>query len=87
MVSVFSWFIYFSGLIQYNTQIASAVNEGKHVPKGLVFALLSKRLEDGYARGESGFILDGIPRTLHQAVSFSHFFFLFCNNREASSYY
>ncbi|KAL0855908.1 hypothetical protein Bca101_061061 [Brassica carinata] len=48
-------------------QIASAVNEGKHVPKGLVFALLSKRLEEGYARGESGFILDGIPRTLHQA--------------------
>ncbi|KAJ0249874.1 adenylate kinase 7 [Hirschfeldia incana] len=48
-------------------QIASAVNEGKHVPKGLVFALLSKRLEEGYARGESGFILDGIPRTLLQA--------------------
>ncbi|CAN6817673.1 unnamed protein product [Brassica oleracea var. botrytis] len=48
-------------------QIASAVNEGKHVPKGLVFALLSKRLEEGYARGESGFILDGIPRTLIQA--------------------
>ncbi|CAH8385697.1 unnamed protein product [Eruca vesicaria subsp. sativa] len=48
-------------------QIASAVNEGKHVPKGLVFALLSKRLEEGYAKGETGFILDGIPRTLNQA--------------------
>lgn len=34
-----------------------------------MFALLSKRLEEGYARGESGFILDGIPRTLIQAVS------------------
>ncbi|KAL0717837.1 hypothetical protein Bca4012_067159 [Brassica carinata] len=62
-IDLFLW----SNTIQYNTQIASAVNEGKHVPKGLVFALLSKRLEEGYARGESGFILDGIPRTLHQA--------------------
>lgn len=58
-----------------NIQIASAVNEGKHVPKGLVFALLSKRLEEGYARGESGFILDGIPRTLIQAVSVLLLFF------------
>lgn len=67
-ISWLSYLFLLSGL--YNTQIASSVNEGKHVPKGLVFALLSKRLEEGYARGESGFILDGIPRTLHQAVSF-----------------
>ncbi|CAH2055397.1 unnamed protein product, partial [Thlaspi arvense] len=48
-------------------EIASAVNEGKLVPKSVVFALLSKRLEDGYVRGETGFILDGIPRTRNQA--------------------
>lgn len=50
-------------------QIANAVNEGQLVPEDVIFALLSKRLEEGYYRGESGFILDGIPRTKIQAVS------------------
>lgn len=35
-----------------------------------MFALLSKRLEEGYLRGDTGFILHGIPRTRFQAVSF-----------------
>lgn len=35
----------------------------------IIFNLLSKRLEDGESRGESGFILDGFPRTIRQAVS------------------
>ncbi|CAL9014808.1 unnamed protein product [Prunus brigantina] len=48
-------------------QIANAVNEGKLVPDEVIFALLSKRLEEGYYRGENGFILDGIPRTRMQA--------------------
>lgn len=48
-------------------QIASAVNQGKLVPEEVVFGLLSKRLEEGYSKGESGFILDGIPRTRVQA--------------------
>ncbi|KAL4369296.1 hypothetical protein GQ457_05G011100 [Hibiscus cannabinus] len=48
-------------------QIANAVNEGKLVPEDVIFALLSKRLEDGYYGGENGFILDGIPRTRIQA--------------------
>ncbi|CAN8260788.1 unnamed protein product [Cochlearia groenlandica] len=48
-------------------QIASAVNERKLVPKDVVFALLSKRLEEGYLSGETGFILDGLPRTRYQA--------------------
>uniref|UniRef100_A0A2N9GHY9 adenylate kinase n=1 Tax=Fagus sylvatica TaxID=28930 RepID=A0A2N9GHY9_FAGSY len=48
-------------------QIANAVNEGKLVPEEIIFALLSKRLEEGYCRGETGFILDGIPRTRMQA--------------------
>ncbi|XP_006298261.2 probable adenylate kinase 7, mitochondrial [Capsella rubella] len=48
-------------------EIASAVNERKLVPKSVVFALLSKRLEEGYVKGETGFILDGIPRTRFQA--------------------
>ncbi|KAI9177897.1 hypothetical protein LWI28_020417 [Acer negundo] len=48
-------------------QIANAINEGRLVPEEVIFALLSKRLEEGYCRGESGFILDGIPRTRIQA--------------------
>ncbi|KAA8542140.1 hypothetical protein F0562_023292 [Nyssa sinensis] len=48
-------------------QIANAVNQGKLVPEEIIFGLLSKRLEDGYYRGETGFILDGIPRTQIQA--------------------
>ncbi|KAG9130743.1 hypothetical protein Leryth_012691 [Lithospermum erythrorhizon] len=48
-------------------QIANAVNQGTLVPEDIVFALLAKRLEDGYYRGETGFILDGIPRTQVQA--------------------
>ncbi|XP_030967771.1 probable adenylate kinase 7, mitochondrial isoform X1 [Quercus lobata] len=48
-------------------QIANAVNRGAIVPEGILFWLLSKRLEDGYSRGESGFILDGIPSSRIQA--------------------
>ncbi|KAG5613736.1 hypothetical protein H5410_013560 [Solanum commersonii] len=50
-------------------QIADAVNQGKPVPEEVIFGLLSKRLEEGYCSGESGFILDGIPRSKIQAVS------------------
>jgi adenylate kinase family enzyme len=39
------------------------------VPEDIIFGLLSKRLEDGYYKGETGFILDGIPRSRLQAVS------------------
>ncbi|PHU18844.1 putative adenylate kinase 7, mitochondrial [Capsicum chinense] len=48
-------------------QIADAVNQRKLVPEEVIFGLLSKRLEEGYCRGESGFILDGIPRSKIQA--------------------
>ncbi|XP_015070036.1 probable adenylate kinase 7, mitochondrial [Solanum pennellii] len=48
-------------------QIADAVNQGKLVPEEVIFGLLSKRLEEGYCSGESGFILDGIPRSKIQA--------------------
>ncbi|XP_059450917.1 probable adenylate kinase 7, mitochondrial isoform X1 [Corylus avellana] len=44
-----------------------AVNEGKLVPEEIIFTLLSRRLEEGYCRGETGFILDGVPRTRMQA--------------------
>ncbi|KAF2314195.1 hypothetical protein GH714_023997 [Hevea brasiliensis] len=50
-----------------DTKIANAVNRGKLVPEDIIFGLLSKRLEDGYYRGETGFILDGIPRSKLQA--------------------
>nr|XP_009382919.1 PREDICTED: probable adenylate kinase 7, mitochondrial isoform X2 [Musa acuminata subsp. malaccensis] len=51
----------------YN-QIVNAMNGGRLVPQEIVFGLLSKRLEEGYQRGETGFILDGIPRTRIQAA-------------------
>ncbi|KAL1564298.1 adenylate kinase [Salvia divinorum] len=47
--------------------IANAVNQGKLVSEDVIFGLLSKRLEEGYCKGETGFILDGIPRTAIQA--------------------
>lgn len=50
-------------------QIANSLNEGKLVPEEIIFGLLSRRLEEGHSRGETGFILDGIPRTRIQAVS------------------
>ncbi|GAB4847956.1 hypothetical protein Ancab_027018 [Ancistrocladus abbreviatus] len=48
-------------------QIEEAVNQGKLVPKDIIFGLLSNRLEEGYHKGENGFILDGIPQTRTQA--------------------
>ncbi|KMZ59398.1 Adenylate kinase [Zostera marina] len=48
-------------------KIANAVNEGKLVPEDIIFLLLSNRLSEGYHRGESGFILDGMPKTRVQA--------------------
>ncbi|XVE54506.1 hypothetical protein DITRI_Ditri03aG0087300 [Diplodiscus trichospermus] len=48
-------------------QIAKAVNHGELVQEDIIFGLLSKRLEDGYYRGETGFILEGIPRSRTQA--------------------
>ncbi|KAL9275117.1 putative adenylate kinase 7, mitochondrial [Drosera capensis] len=51
----------------YSRQIANAINQGKLVPENIIFGLLLNRLEEGYDRGETGFILEGIPRTRVQA--------------------
>lgn len=48
-------------------QLAEIVNQGKLVSDEIIFNLLSKRLASGEAKGESGFILDGFPRTVKQA--------------------
>lgn len=48
-------------------QIENAVNRVKLVQEDIISELLSKKLEEGYRRGENRFILDGIPRTLIQA--------------------
>ncbi|KAJ4978905.1 hypothetical protein NE237_009685 [Protea cynaroides] len=48
-------------------QLAEIVNQGKLVSDEIIFNLLSRRLEAGEAKGESGFILDGFPRTIRQA--------------------
>ncbi|PSS32620.1 adenylate kinase [Actinidia chinensis var. chinensis] len=49
------------------SQLADIVNQGKLVSDEIIINLLSKRLEAGEAKGESGFILDGFPRTIRQA--------------------
>ncbi|KAJ0973060.1 hypothetical protein J5N97_021019 [Dioscorea zingiberensis] len=48
-------------------KIANAVNQGKPVPEETLPELVLERIEQGYLRGETGFILDGIPRTSTQA--------------------
>ncbi|KAG9452519.1 hypothetical protein H6P81_005423 [Aristolochia fimbriata] len=48
-------------------QLKEIVNQGKLVSDEIIINLLSKRLEEGEAKGESGFILDGFPRTIRQA--------------------
>ena len=50
-------------------QLAEIVNHGKLVSDEIIINLLSKRLEEGEEKGELGFILDGFPRTIRQAVS------------------
>ena len=50
-------------------QVKDIVNQGKLVSDEIIVDLLSKRVEKGDAKGESGFILDGFPRTLRQAVN------------------
>ncbi|XP_030542505.1 adenylate kinase 1, chloroplastic [Rhodamnia argentea] len=48
-------------------QLKEIVNQGKLVSDEIIISLLSKRLKAGEAQGESGFILDGFPRTTKQA--------------------
>ncbi|CAN6321605.1 unnamed protein product [Urochloa humidicola] len=48
-------------------QLAEIVNQGKLVSDEIIINLLSKRLKKGEDHGESGFILDGFPRTVKQA--------------------
>lgn len=50
-------------------QLTEIVNQGKLVSDEIIIRLLFKRLEAGEAKGETGFILDGFPRTIRQAVS------------------
>lgn len=53
----------------FGMQLKELVNHGKLVPDEFIISLLSKRLEAGKEKGESGYILDGFPRTVTQAVS------------------
>lgn len=64
---LFALLNFFSSILQ----LAEIVNRGKLVSDEIIINLLSKRLEAGEAKGESGFILDGFPRTIRQAVSSS----------------
>lgn len=51
----------------FSKKLADIVNQGKLVSDDIIINLLYKRLEKGQAKGESGFILDGFPRTVKQA--------------------
>lgn len=51
-------------------QLEEVVNQGNLVSDEVIINLLSKRLEASSAKGETGFILDGFPRTIRQAVNF-----------------
>ncbi|ERN06911.1 probable adenylate kinase 7, mitochondrial [Amborella trichopoda] len=53
-------------------QISNAMRQGKLLPESIIFGLLSERLEQGYLVGETGFILDGFPRTRIQAEILDH---------------
>ncbi|KAH7692112.1 Adenylate kinase/UMP-CMP kinase protein [Dioscorea alata] len=48
-------------------QLSAIVNQGHLVSDEIIIELLSKRLQNGASNGESGFILDGFPRTIRQA--------------------
>ncbi|KAK2977615.1 hypothetical protein RJ640_007251 [Escallonia rubra] len=50
-----------------SNQLEEIVNQGQLVSDEIIISLLSKRLEAGESKGESGFILDGFPRTIRQA--------------------
>lgn len=63
----------FSFKSNFLLQLAEIVNQGKLVSDEFIINLLSQRLQAGEAKGESGFILDGFPRTIRQAVSISYF--------------
>ncbi|KZV14616.1 adenylate kinase 1, chloroplastic-like [Dorcoceras hygrometricum] len=47
--------------------LAAIVNQGKLLSDEIIIDLLSKRLEDAQTKNETGFVLDGFPRTLRQA--------------------
>ncbi|OWM70126.1 hypothetical protein CDL15_Pgr025976 [Punica granatum] len=50
-----------------SSKLSEIVRQGKLVPDEVIIDLLSKRLETGEAKRETGFILDGFPRTVRQA--------------------
>ncbi|KAK7345616.1 hypothetical protein VNO77_16223 [Canavalia gladiata] len=50
-----------------SSQLSEIVKQGQLVSDEIIISLLSKRLVAGEAKGKSGFILDGFPRTIKQA--------------------
>ncbi|CAK9234036.1 unnamed protein product [Sphagnum troendelagicum] len=48
-------------------QLATLMSQGQLLPDDIILRLLSKRLDDNTTSSQPGFILDGFPRTVHQA--------------------
>lgn len=51
-------------------QLSEIVKQGQLVSDEIIISLLSKRLGAEEGKDDLGFILDGFPRTIKQAVSF-----------------
>jgi adenylate kinase family enzyme len=62
-------------------QLATLMSQGQLLPDDIILRLLSKRLDDSLTSSQPGFILDGFPRTVHQAVCFSFCILTLCTNQ------
>ncbi|KAJ3185685.1 hypothetical protein HDU85_001039 [Gaertneriomyces sp. JEL0708] len=51
-------------------ECAELMQEGKMVPMRLVLGLVRAKMEEAIAEGAKGFLIDGFPRTVEQALEF-----------------
>uniref|UniRef100_A0A7S0N608 adenylate kinase n=1 Tax=Pyramimonas obovata TaxID=1411642 RepID=A0A7S0N608_9CHLO len=56
---------------EFSAKVKACTHAGKLLSDETILSLLLDRFEKGAASGERGFILDGFPRTLHQAEQLS----------------
>jgi len=54
---------------EFSAQVKEITHAGKLISDEMIMSLLIQRFKRGAALGEQGFILDGFPRTLPQAVA------------------
>jgi len=54
-------------------QMAEITSKGQLLPDAIILDILKGRVQRGVEEGERGFLLDGFPRTAHQAEALKHF--------------